>query len=364
MRGEDAPEGGYAGEYVGELAAELAAEGLGPDDLERLAVLGTEAMRKRIAATLERFGVRFDLYFSERTLHEADAVEAAVAELRERGHVYDSEGAVWLRTTEFGDDKDRVLIREDGVPTYFAADIAYHRDKLAARQRLIDPARRRPPRLRAAHARERSPPSAPTRTPTRRRSCSWSTSSRAAQRARMSKRKGEFVDPRRAARRHRRRRGPLLHAPAQPRHRARPRPRPRAQPVAGQPRLLRPVRPRADLQHPAQGRRRGRAGERRRSPRRRRPRRSRPAEPSERALVRRLLEFPGEVVTAAERRAPHRLCAYATATAADFHGFYRDCQVVGAGDGLEPARLAVCVAARDTIAGTLGLLGVGAPERM
>ena len=83
-----------------------------------------------------------------------------------------------------------------------------------------------------------------------------------------------------------------------------------------------------------------------------------PAEPSERALVQRLLEFPGEVVTAAERRAPHRLCAYATATAADFHSFYRDCQVVGAGDGLESARLALCVAARDTIAGTLGLLGV------
>jgi arginyl-tRNA synthetase len=80
--------------------------------------------------------------------------------------------------------------------------------------------------------------------------------------------------------------------------------------------------------------------------------------------VQRLLEFPGEVVTAAERRAPHRLCAYATSTAADFHSFYRDCQVVGAGDGVEPARLALCVAARDTIAGTLGLLGVGAPERM
>jgi arginyl-tRNA synthetase len=89
-----------------------------------------------------------------------------------------------------------------------------------------------------------------------------------------------------------------------------------------------------------------------------------PAEPSERALVQRLLELPAEAAGAAQRRAPHRLAAFATATAADFHAFYRDCQVVGAPDGLEPARLAVCVAAKRGIARTLGLLGVSAPERM
>ena len=89
------------------------------------------------------------------------------------------------------------------------------------------------------------------------------------------------------------------------------------------------------------------------------------AEPAERALVRRLLELPGEVRTAAERRAPHRLCAYAMATAADFHAFYRDCRVVGAAEpGAEAARLGLCVATKRTIATTLGLLGVSAPERM
>jgi arginyl-tRNA synthetase len=89
------------------------------------------------------------------------------------------------------------------------------------------------------------------------------------------------------------------------------------------------------------------------------------AEPAERALVRRLLELAGEVSVAAERRAPHRLCAYATATAADFHAFYRDCRVVGAEEpGAEAARLALCVATKRTIATTLGLLGVSAPERM
>jgi arginyl-tRNA synthetase len=88
------------------------------------------------------------------------------------------------------------------------------------------------------------------------------------------------------------------------------------------------------------------------------------AEPSELALVRRLLELPGEVAVCGERLAPHRLCAYATATAADFHAFYRDCRVVGAEPGVEAARLGLCVATRRTIATTLDLLGVSAPDRM
>ena len=94
--------------------------------------LGVEAMRERIAATLERFGVEFDRWFSERALHEAERqIEATRSRsCASAGHVYESDGAIWLRTSEFGDDKDRVLIRSDGEPTYFAADIAYHRDKL------------------------------------------------------------------------------------------------------------------------------------------------------------------------------------------------------------------------------------------
>ena len=88
-------------------------------------------------------------------------------------------------------------------------------------------------------------------------------------------------------------------------------------------------------------------------------------EPGEKALVKRLLEFPDQVTEAAARRAPHRICAYSTAIAADFHGFYRDCQVVGAeGEGVEASRLALCLAAKRTIASALGLLGISAPERM
>jgi arginyl-tRNA synthetase len=90
-----------------------------------------------------------------------------------------------------------------------------------------------------------------------------------------------------------------------------------------------------------------------------------PLDPSEKALVKRLLEFPDEVREAAERRAPHRICAYSTAVAADFHAFYRDCKVVGAeGEGVESSRLGLCLLAKRTIAGSLGLLGISAPERM
>jgi arginyl-tRNA synthetase len=90
-----------------------------------------------------------------------------------------------------------------------------------------------------------------------------------------------------------------------------------------------------------------------------------PLEESEKVLVKRLLEFPEEVRVAAERRAPHRICAYSTAVAADFHAFYRDCQVVGVeGEGVEASRLALCLATKRTIAAALGLLGISAPERM
>jgi arginyl-tRNA synthetase len=88
-------------------------------------------------------------------------------------------------------------------------------------------------------------------------------------------------------------------------------------------------------------------------------------EPAERDLVKRLLEFPDEVREAAARRAPHRICAYSTAVAADFHAFYRDCQVVGApGEGVEQSRLGLCLLTQRTIARSLALLGISAPERM
>ncbi len=139
MTGRDPPEDGYNGEYVVDLAAHIREEGVAPTDTESLKRRGVELMIEAVRATLDRFGVSFNGWFSERDLYERGEVEAALEELRERGHSYESDGALWLRTTDFGDDKDRVLIRAGGEPTYLAADVAYHWDKLERGYgRLID----------------------------------------------------------------------------------------------------------------------------------------------------------------------------------------------------------------------------------
>jgi arginyl-tRNA synthetase len=133
--GQPVPEDGYAGAYIDEIAERIVLSEPGlldRDDDEQLAVFrsrGVELMWDEIRGSLAEFGVVFDVYFSERTLHETGALEKAVARLREKGHVYEADGAVWLRTTDFGDDKDRVLVKSDGEPTYFAADCAYYLNK-------------------------------------------------------------------------------------------------------------------------------------------------------------------------------------------------------------------------------------------
>jgi arginyl-tRNA synthetase len=134
-QGRPVPEDGYAGAYIDDIAAEVVAAEPGllerPDD-EQLAVFrarGVELMWVEIRTSLAGFGVTFDVYFSERTLHEAGALDKAISRLREQGHVYEADGALWLRTTTFADDKDRVLVKSDGEPTYFAADCAYYLDK-------------------------------------------------------------------------------------------------------------------------------------------------------------------------------------------------------------------------------------------
>jgi arginyl-tRNA synthetase len=134
-KGEPTPEGGYPGAYIDDLAAQaLAAR---PDLLElpadeALAAARTvayDAQLQDIKDTLADFGVHFDVWFSEAGLHASGAVEQAVDRLRAQGHVFDEGGAIWLRTTDFTDDKDRVLIRANGEPTYFAADAAYYLSK-------------------------------------------------------------------------------------------------------------------------------------------------------------------------------------------------------------------------------------------
>ncbi|MFL5840187.1 MAG: arginine--tRNA ligase, partial [Thermoleophilaceae bacterium] len=127
-RGEEPPEDGYRGDYVTELAKKI--PGAADADPAELARKGVELMVKDIAKTLERFRVRMDGFFSELSLYESGAVDRGLAEMEARGHVYSSEGAMWLRTTAFEDDKDRVLKRSSGEVTYLGSDIAYHQDKL------------------------------------------------------------------------------------------------------------------------------------------------------------------------------------------------------------------------------------------
>jgi arginyl-tRNA synthetase len=136
-QGRPVPDEGYHGDYVAGVAEQIVAaepDVLSLPDAEALAVfrdLGEKLMVKGLADSLSRFRVEFDVWFSERTLHDSGAVEAAIDRLREQGHVYDSEGAVWLRTTDYGDDKDRVIVRSNGEKTYFASDAAYYLDKRA-----------------------------------------------------------------------------------------------------------------------------------------------------------------------------------------------------------------------------------------
>ncbi|MDQ1636459.1 MAG: arginyl-tRNA synthetase [Frankiaceae bacterium] len=134
-RGAEVPEDGYAGGYISEIAQQVVAGRPGlleePEEkrLDAFRRDGVESMFDSIKADLHAFGVDFDVYFSERTLHESGQVDAAVARLQEQGHTYSADGALWLRTTDFGDVKDRVLVKSDGTTTYFTADAAYYLDK-------------------------------------------------------------------------------------------------------------------------------------------------------------------------------------------------------------------------------------------
>ena len=134
-RGEPVPEDGYHGDYVHDLAREL------PPDIEKDAEAGdaadvvgrwaSERVRGGIEESLAQLGVRFDVWTSESRLHREGWVNRAIQRLRENGHVYEQDGAVWFRSTTFGDDKDRPLIRSTGEPTYLAADVGYLLDKFS-----------------------------------------------------------------------------------------------------------------------------------------------------------------------------------------------------------------------------------------
>ncbi len=360
-RGEGVPEGGYQGEYVAELAAEI--EGAADADPDALAAQAVEVMLARIKATLARYGVSYNTFFSERTLHEGSPsrLDHALDLLEQSGHTYRSEGAEWLRTTTFGDDKDRVVVRSNGEPTYLAADIAYLQDKrergferqlmpvgadhhayareLKAAMAGLggDPDRVEVPILQFVHLVEGS------------------------KRAAFSKRRGAFVtldelldeigvDATRffmLQRSHDRTldldldlaREQSAENPVYYVQYAHAR-------IASMLGRLEPGRidaalaPEADWFGPG-------------------------LHPSERSLIKKLATFPDEIEEAAARRAPHRVAVYALEIAQDFTGFYRDCKVVGVTpESVQSMRIALSLAAQRTIALSLGLLGVSAPDSM
>jgi arginyl-tRNA synthetase len=361
-RGEEVPDDGYKGDYVGELVTKLgSACAMEPAELGRAAVA---IVIGRIAESLSDFRVNFDSWVYESALHEGDPspVEHTLSLLEEQGRTYRSEGALWLSTTDYGDDKDRVLVRSNGEHTYFASDIAYHEDK---RERGFD---HQIDVWGADHhgyvARMKAAYQALGGDPEHLELLIMQLVHlvRSGERAQMSKRAGEFVtlddllteigvDASRwylLARSHettvdldldlareQSSENPVYYV--QYAH-AR---------IAAVLQKAGAQRVQAALK---------RAGE---------MYGEQPMHAAERTLIKQLLAFPGEVQEAAERRAPHRITAYALALAQDFTAFYRDCRVVGAEpEAVESMRIALSVATQRTIARCLDLLGVSAPAEM
>jgi arginyl-tRNA synthetase len=365
-RPSEPPPDGYRGGYVAELA-----EALRSEQGESLADLDPAARRARITEwsyrrmvasiqrTLARLGVKFDVWFSERTLHQSGAIADTIDELRERGLVEDREGAVWLRTSQFGDDKDRPLIRSNGAPTYLAADVVYYRDK---RRRGFDRLiflwgadhHGYVPRMRAV-ARAFGDPDDTTEFLIGQ----LVTLVRAGQPARMSKRAGDIVtvddlldEVGKDAFRYTMLRF-ALDTPMEFDVEAVTR-QSMDNPVyyvqyahARISSVLRQGRETGFTPLPAEEADLGLL-----------------AHPMEAALLRRLAGFEEVVLVAAGQRAPHRLTRYAEDLAAAFHRFYAECRVLGDDHALSSARWWLVNATRQVLANTLGLIGVDAPERM
>ncbi len=127
--GQPIPEDGYQGNYIADLAKEVVAANPEISTLEEFREAAYKVQLAQQQRVLETFHTKFDVWFSERSLHESGAVQHGLEKLRSQGHVFEDAGAVWLRTTDFGDDKDRVIVKEDGDLTYFASDTAYYINK-------------------------------------------------------------------------------------------------------------------------------------------------------------------------------------------------------------------------------------------
>ena len=375
------PEEGYQGEYVKGIAAaiiaeigdrwldELAEGGLDDSDAPPIAYFrarGCELVLEQMNAELTEFGVTFDRWFSETPLHVEGRVQATIDHLLETGDAYRKDDAVWLRTTRFGDDKDRVLIRSNERPTYFAADIAYHQDKLARGfGHLINiwgaDHHGYIPRMKAAvEALSHDPDMLEIIIG------QMVNLLEEGELRQMSTRKGEMVTL-----------GELVDAIGVDAARfflvmrshdqtldldiGLARQKTQENPVyyvqyahARVASILRNLPPELAV-HLEQAGMQGQAdwgGA------------AVFSTTYERDLIKGLASFAEVVREAADRRAPHRIAGYAQEIAGEFHVFYKNCRVIGADDAVAASRLALCVVSQRVIARCLHLLGVSAPESM
>jgi arginyl-tRNA synthetase len=366
-RGDPAPDDGYGGEYISDIAAQIVEQHpdvVGLSELDAREVFrreGVEVMFAEIKKSLHEFGVDFDVYFHEDSLHQTGAVEHAVDRLRELGHIYEKDGALWLRSTSFGDDKDRPVIRSNGRPAYISGDLAYYLNK---RERGFD---RIVIMLGADHHGYVGRMMAMCRAfgdePGRNLEIligQMVNLARDSKPVRMSKRAGtiitleDLVDAigvdaaRYALARYSTDSTIDLDLDLWARQT-------NDNPVYyvqyAHARLSSILRNADELGVERGDLLPGLLDHERES-----------------ALLGALGEFPRVVATAAELREPHRVARYLEDLAATFHKFYDDCRVLPIGDeettDLHRARLWLVEAARVVVANGLGLLGVSAPERM
>ncbi|SDC51449.1 arginine--tRNA ligase [Actinokineospora iranica] len=365
-KGEPAPEDGYAGAYVADIAAEVLRRepgALGRSDAETFRRVGVGLMFEQIKRSLHEFGTDFDVYFHEDSLHASGAVDKALAELKASGNLYLADGAWWLRSTEYGDDKDRVVIKSDGQPAYIAGDIAYFQDK---RRRGFDLCvyllgadhHGYIARLKAAAAAFGDDPGTvevligqmvnlvsdgkPVRMSKRAGTVITmedlveAIGVDAARYAMIRSTVDSTVDIDLALWSKRSNDNPVFYV------------------QYAHARLSSLLRNAADLGIPL--------------PEKETPDLALLVHPREGDLIRTLGEFPRVVAAAADLREPHRVARYLEELAGAYHKFYDACRVLPQGDEqagpLTTARLALCDAARQVLANGLGLLGITAPERM
>lgn len=359
------PEEAYPGDYLIDLAREFlernGQEVLAAPERERRDRLGRFAVERIVGwqrAALEAYGVTFDNWFSERALRERGEPERAIEALRRRGFLYEQEGALWFRSTAFGDDKDRVLVKSDGEITYFLPDVAYHQDKFARGfDQVIDlwgpDHHGYVPRMQAAMRALGHPPEA-----LKILIVQLVRLMRGSEQVRMSKRTGQFVtmdelveevgrDAARFIFLTRRCDSPLdfdleLAKSASDEN-------PVYYVQYAHTRLCSVLREAAKADFAAPSPEDDLA----------------PLDlPEEIEVIKQLALYPELVIGAAQALEPHRLTAYLHDLAARFHGYYARHRIISADLALTRARLALVTACRIVIGNALGLLGVSAPDRM